>query len=305
MRPSGRIWLAGAYSFIEGRADALRALGSGDSTMDAAGLDETLDSLVRNAAQLLSLWTEVEPRSVEATELVQKLLLWSKENRWYSTQENSTVVMALGRYLLKTGYEKNSLDGALMDGDRSILAFRSGASAAVEVKELLETPLLRIRTAGSGSGYYNWVASGNPSSAPKPERRGISVECVWRDRQDNPFLKGVPIPQGTEVIVTLTLSPGALSVSDVALSYLLPAGMELENPRLTDSGAPQMPGVRYDIRDDRLLIFVDRLYQATEYKFAMRAVTKGTFVRPPLAAEGMYDPSVRFVGEMEEAVTIK
>jgi uncharacterized protein YfaS (alpha-2-macroglobulin family) len=305
MWPSGRIWLAGARAMLEGRADALRDLGEWGDAVPGEALHETLDSAVRNTAQLLSLWTEVEPRSPEAARLVQRLLLWGKENRWHSTQENAAVATALGRYLLKTGYSKeNALEGALMDGDRPILAFRSGTKATVALKDFPGEPSLKIRTTGTGSGYYSWTATGTPLSAPKPDRKGIFVDCFWTDRQGTPFPEGEPLPQGTEIVVTLRLSP-AVSVNDVAVSYLLPAGMELENPRLTDDSAPQTPGVRHDIRDDRLLIFIDRLDKETDYRFAMRAVTKGTFAQPPISAEGMYDPGIRFVGEMGEAVTIR
>jgi uncharacterized protein YfaS (alpha-2-macroglobulin family) len=304
MWPSGRIWLAGAYSFIEGRADALRGLGVRVGDVPAEALYETLDSSVRNTAQLLSLWAEVEPRSAEAAELAQRLLLWGKEDRWYSTQENSAVAMALGRYLLKVGYEKSSLSGALMDGNRPILAFRSGSKAAVDLKDLPRDPALRISVGGAGSGYYSWSATGTPSVAPEPDRKGISVECVWTNRQGVPLPKGVPLPQGTEVVATLKLLP-SVTVSDVAVSCLLPAGMEIENARFADADAPQTPGVRYDIRDDRLLLFIDRLYQATDYSFLMRAVTRGTFVQPPIAAEGMYDPSIHFIGESPAPITIQ
>jgi uncharacterized protein YfaS (alpha-2-macroglobulin family) len=53
------------------------------------------------------------------------------------------------------------------------------------------------------------------------------------------------------------------------------------------------------------LLFIDRLDRATEYSFVMRAVTRGTFAQPLLSAEGMYDPGVRFVGEMGEAIIIE
>ena len=305
MWPSGRIGLAGAYALLEGRAGALRELGEWSGAVpDAAASHETLDSSVRNTAQLLSLWAEVEPRSPEAASLAQKLLLWGRENRWYSTQENAAVAMALGRYLLKVGYEENALDGALTDGDRPILAFRSGTKAAVDLKDLPKEPSLRIRTTGTGSGYYSWHATGTPLSAPKPDRRGLSVDCLWTARQGTPFPEGAPLPQGTEVIITLRLSPGA-SVSDVAVSCLLPAGMEIENPRLTETDEPPVPGVRYEIRDDRLLLFIDRLDRAADYRFVTRAVTRGTFARPLISAEGMYDPGIRFVGEPGAPVTIK
>jgi uncharacterized protein YfaS (alpha-2-macroglobulin family) len=95
----------------------------------------------------------------------------------------------------------------------------------------------------------------------------------------------------------------------VVISYLLPGGLELENPRLRDEAEQgqeqETPGVRYDVRDDRLLIFVDRLTQVTEYRFTMRAVTRGNFAVPPLAAEGMYDPDIRFVGSVGENLVIE
>jgi uncharacterized protein YfaS (alpha-2-macroglobulin family) len=120
-----------------------------------------------------------------------------------------------------------------------------------------------------------------------------------------------PISQGTKILATLTLTP-AVTVSNVALSYLLPAGMKLENPRLDDGDDNEgegengdKNGVRFDVRDDRLIIFIDRLSSKTEYHFAMRAVTRGSFAMPPLAAEGMYDPGVHFIGQMGNNVTIK
>ncbi|MDR2175363.1 MAG: hypothetical protein LBO82_05440 [Synergistaceae bacterium] len=296
MWPSGRIWLAGARSLLEGRADALRALGEWSDAVPAGALHETLDSAVRNAAQLLSLWTEVEPRSPEAAKLVQRLLLWGRENRWYSTQENAAVAMALGRYLLKVGRAENALEGALTDGDRPLLAFRSGTRAAIDLKDLPKEPSLRIRTTGTGGGYYSWTATGTPLSAPEPARSGVSVESFWTDREGVPFPEGEPIPQGTEVVVTLRLSP-SLSVSDLAVSCLLPAGMEIENPWLADGGEPPLPGVRYSARDDRLLLFIDRLSKETDYRFVMRTVTRGTFAQPLLSAEGMYDPGIRFIGK--------
>ena len=46
-------------------------------------------------------------------------------------------------------------------------------------------------------------------------------------------------------------------------------------------------------------------HPTTEYRFKVRAVTKGTFAVPPLSAEGMYDPEVRFVGETPPPLVIR
>jgi uncharacterized protein YfaS (alpha-2-macroglobulin family) len=304
MWPSGRIWLAGAYALVEGRADALRELGSGSgsATLAPEALYETLDSDVRNTAQLLSIWSEVEPKAMEAANLVQSLLDSGKRNLWYSTQENAAAAMALGRYLLKTGYEKSQLEGVLTDNGQEVLPFRSGEKKSAEIVSLSASPMLR--TAGTGSGYYSWSVTGTPLSAPTPDRKGLTVECAWRDAKNNLLPLDQPIEQGTKIVVTLSLTP-AVSIGDVAVSCLLPAGLEIENPRLKGGEEEETPSVRYDVRDDRLLLFIDRLSQKTDYRFEVRAVTRGSFVVPPLAAEGMYNPGVRFVGPVMGNITIK
>jgi uncharacterized protein YfaS (alpha-2-macroglobulin family) len=305
MWPSGRIRLAGATALIEGRADALRDLGtwSGRDSIPPEALYRTLDSNVRNTAQLLSLWTEVEPRSPEAARLVQMLLEWGRQNRWYSTQENAAVAMALGRYLSRTGYEKGTLEGTLTgQGKGAVASFRSGEKVALDVRDLPET--LNLNLAGGGGGYYAWNLTGTPAAAPAPESRGLTLTSAWEDRDGKKIDPTQPIEQGTEIRVTLTLAPGA-AVSNLVASCLLPAGMEIENPRLKGNEEEERAGVRYDVRDDRLLLFIDRLARTTDYRFTMRAVTRGAFVLPPLAAEGMYDPGVRFVGATEGRVVIR
>jgi uncharacterized protein YfaS (alpha-2-macroglobulin family) len=324
MWPSGRIWLAGAYALTEGKADVLRELGNWNGDLlEPEALYETLESNVRNAAQLLSIWAEIEPKSPEAVKLVQTLLNWGKQNQWYSTQENATVTMALARYVTRAGYEKSQLEGVLKYGEeegeekgkekeeekkeeKKIASFRSGEKTSLEVADLPASPLT-LSVMGTGRGYYAWSVTGMPSKAPSPERKGLILECHWANRKGETLPLSAPLEQGTEILATLTLSP-SLPLNDVVISYLLPGGLELENPRLRgdeEEEEQETQGVHYDARDDRLLIFIDHLTQATEYKFTMRAVTRGNFAVPPLAAEGMYDPDIRFVGSVGENLEIR
>ena len=64
-------------------------------------------------------------------------------------------------------------------------------------------------------------------------------------------------------------------------------------------------GIVSDVRDDRLLLFFNRLSEETVYGFKVRAVSKGTFVVPPISAVGMYDPAVRFTGRAQPELTIE
>jgi uncharacterized protein YfaS (alpha-2-macroglobulin family) len=95
-------------------------------------------------------------------------------------------------------------------------------------------------------------------------------------------------------------------LDNLAIQQLLPAGLEIENPRLATSEA--LPWTRsslqidhLDVRDDRLLVFasLDRPKQRTYYAL-LRAVAPGSFRLPPIQVEAMYDPAIRFTGERGE-----
>jgi len=102
------------------------------------------------------------------------------------------------------------------------------------------------------------------------------------------------VERGDRIEVTLTITPSA-PLRDLVVTDMLPGGMEIDNPRL--SGGADLPpspnrtyGVRAEMRDDRMLLFVDYLEKPLQYRYLVRAVSRGTFTLPPLAAEGMYAP---------------
>ena len=95
-----------------------------------------------------------------------------------------------------------------------------------------------------------------------------------------------------------------MPVEQLIAVSVLPGGLEVDNPRLQDlqDSRPQDTGessgyyawnCRLDLRDDRLILIADYLNAAMEYSFTMRAVSKGTFIMPPVAGEGMYAPFIR------------
>ncbi|MFM1918742.1 MAG: hypothetical protein RLZZ303_376, partial [Candidatus Hydrogenedentota bacterium] len=105
--------------------------------------------------------------------------------------------------------------------------------------------------------------------------------------------------QGESYLVALSLK-GQAGLENVAIADLLPAGFEIENPRL-DANVLAMAKVDnmatpsyLDIRDDRLVLAFDRLPGSdTRYYYVVRAVTSGRFTHPGARAECMYDPAFR------------
>jgi uncharacterized protein YfaS (alpha-2-macroglobulin family) len=104
------------------------------------------------------------------------------------------------------------------------------------------------------------------------------------------------VKQNDLLVVRITLTSSVDRLEYVAVSDLLPAGLEIENPRLTEATAyPFIQNASVpeymDIRDDRINLYTSFRGGKRQqvFYYAVRAVTAGTFVHPPVNAEAMYD----------------
>ncbi|HQL24309.1 MAG TPA: hypothetical protein PKY95_07810, partial [candidate division Zixibacteria bacterium] len=104
---------------------------------------------------------------------------------------------------------------------------------------------------------------------------------------------------GDQVICRIEAIAERDNLSHVAINDLLPAGFAVENPRLKTT--PRLAWIpresaaigNSDIRDDRVLLFVDlNPKTAVVYHYSLRAVAAGEFQVPPIAAECMYNPVI-------------
>ena len=86
------------------------------------------------------------------------------------------------------------------------------------------------------------------------------------------------------------------SVNNVAITDVIPACFEIENPRLNperefawikDKAEPDY----MDIRDDRVTYFTNVTAKPQDYYYLVRVVAKGKYMMGPVAADAMYDDS--------------
>jgi uncharacterized protein YfaS (alpha-2-macroglobulin family) len=125
-------------------------------------------------------------------------------------------------------------------------------------------------------------------------------------------LEGQPLgsralAQGELAVVELTIvSRSPDEIPNIAVVDRLPAGLEIENPRLgREHRLAWLPDDELfepdyvDLRDDRIQIFGTlprRAYRLMDestrrFYYVVRAVTPGTFTAPPALLEVMYDPA--------------
>ena len=311
--PSGHIFLAGAKALKAGNTNALKELDSADLDLTRVKPDYygTFESELRNKSLLLYLWSELGPSDPKTAELCLDVATSITKARWYSTQEAGMASMAIGAYLQHTGTKDGTYNvrvtpeggtSADIAGGEAFLA----TSREVPLKEDGTVPSVTVK-ALEGQAWCIYNLRGTPMKPPAPSSEGLAVQRVWK-RPDGTVIDlssgTARLKKGDRVIVELTVTANR-PVHDVALSDLLPGGMEVENPRLkanaasesgddsVDSGSGN--GMFIDMREDRLLVFFDRIYKEATYSYSLRAVTKGSFVLPPLAADAMYDPSFNAV----------
>lgn len=305
LRGSGAVFLAGAYGVSSNTSEPLKELGA-VATAIRKGDETTMESSSRTEALKLLMWAEVDPLSGPAALLAEKLTAEARKKAWRTTQDNAMAILAMGRWMERTKEARKSFTARLVDSSGAeVASFKEGEKVVLDLGELPASDLtLEVR--GNGMAYYGWTAAGVPEKAPAKKEAGVSVKRTWADRGGNPIAPGAAVKRGDRIEVTLTMSPRE-PIRNLVVTDMLPGGMEIENMRLSGGAdLPESPyrtyGVRAEMRDDRLILFVDYLDKPVEYKYLIRAVTKGTFIVPPLAAEGMYSPetgAVTAVGKTE------
>jgi len=263
-------------------------------------IDGTLNSDVRNKAiELLVLrQTGAEPADVAA--IADELLLWIEAHRHGNTQETAFVVSALGAYLGDLA-DKNAVPAAQITGPA-----KEGVLSGLEVYEDSHKGpggVFTVSNTGQTNLYVNVTTRGVPKTIDtKPvSEGGLAVER----RLYTPLGALYEEPtyaQGTSYVVHVRLQCSQ-ELKNVVVADILPAGFEVENPRLDPD---LLPGGKFssnvtptylDVRDDRVILAFDQLNQGTQdFYYVVRAVTPGRFGQPAIQAECMYDAAIRANG---------
>lgn len=308
----GSIMLAAAYA-RSGEKEQARAILGGKVPSVVSYEPQTtelynLDSPIRNQALYLMAWNELDPKGPSAALGASELLKSLRRAGRYTTHEAGFAMPALGDFFaFNSGKGVSELN----------IKDAKGNSTTISGDEIYRTEISEdesrffIENTGDTIGYAFWTADGVPTVEQEPEDHGIKASIEYTDSEGFPIGRDAVIKRGERVTGKIVITPLAGESSNIIVSLLLAGGMEIENPKLMDSpqeeydyGNSSYSTARAELRDDRLLLFVDSLENSFEWKFAMRAVTPGQFTLPPIMAEGMYSPGTRSISESGR-ITIK
>jgi uncharacterized protein YfaS (alpha-2-macroglobulin family) len=251
----------------------------------------SFDSDIRANAIMLNVLLEVEPVNNQVPVIIKYLTRNSKY--MYSTQERAFAFLAIGKAASLNADANVSID-IIVDGD--ILNKFTGKDLTV-TDEGLNGANITLKATGKGKVYYFWNAEGVKVNVKvKEEDSYVQIRREYfrynsgRKIFDNTFY------QGELIVCKIKLTGFERGAENMIISDLIPAGFEIENPRLNPATElnwiPKNPlKVDYmDIRDDQLLLFTNLSRKKTnEFYYLLRVVNQGTYQLPVIGAEAMYD----------------
>ncbi|SFQ60519.1 alpha-2-macroglobulin family protein [Hymenobacter arizonensis] len=262
----------------------------GGETAAKRALDGSFYSPIRDQGLVLNALLETDPNNPLVTSLARQLSRQVRNAGWLSTQERAFALLALGKIAKR---DARSTATATVSADGKALGSFTGKDLTIPN---VANRALSLRATGSGNLYYFWETEGiSASGKVKEEDSYLKVRRQFLNRAGQPL--GTPtFRQNDLVVVKITIEAGdaAGTVKNVAITDLLPAGLEIENARLgavreldwaKDAATPDY----LDVRDDRINFFTTATGQPKTFYYLARAVSKGTFKLGPVSADAMYN----------------
>ncbi|MCX5746333.1 MAG: hypothetical protein NT062_27975, partial [Proteobacteria bacterium] len=234
--------------------------------------------------------------------------LSGQKSGYYNTQELVWGVTGLGKWVQGMN-AKGVADGKLVADGVTIDARKAKRKTNDKSWSLLrasEYAKLSLEIPASAAGMWLGISSEGirPGGAYQGGGNGMTVRRTFYGGAGGNELVDVgsgALKLGDLLYVELDVANTSGDViQNVALVDRLPAGLEIENPRLGRSMKADWfePGQLWasdflNMRDDRLEVF--GTLQPSESKkviYTVRVVTAGKFTIPPVEVEAMYDPTL-------------
>ncbi len=265
-------------------------------------------SRLRDLASLVQMLAESEhtsaiahsgKRQPDPAALIRELAVDMQRSRWLSTQEQAWLVRAAAALSGDGGPLQLSLQGAALPPRTHPLVLKPSPDS-------LSSGLV-LGNAGTGDAWYSLAVDGSPAQAPRPVAEGMEIVRSLLDMKGKPA-DSQSLQQGDMLVVLLE---GKALNADMKHQALivdpLPAGLEVENPRLAHARSAgeldwlgQLSDTLYtEALDDRFVAALDLGPDRSGFRIAYlaRAVSPGKYRAPPPQMEDMYKPAYRALGE--------
>jgi uncharacterized protein YfaS (alpha-2-macroglobulin family) len=298
-RPMAEAQVAAALAMLGDRARAGKvfsaALDALDAEQDNGFSRPDYGSALRDGAAVLALVTEANLTAGEiagdpierAGEAVDRARSIRSST---STQENNWLTIAAEALAEHQKLSAFSVDGQPVNG----AVYRKWSGYALGRK------LIAIANTGQATAKIVTTTSGVPLAPEPAASQGYAVERAYY-KLDGTKIDLKSLAQNERVVVALKITESEARYAKLLVVDRLPAGLEIDNPALFDSGSidafswlkRDIDPVHAEYRDDQFVAAFDREPGQSAFfsvAYVARAVAPGHYVYPPATAEDMYRP---------------
>ncbi len=282
--------LAAAYALAGDNASFTYLLPQGLTAVTRAETGGSFSSPIRDKGLALYTLLEADPRNSQVGALARQLSESMKKEPWLSTQEAVFGFLALGRFAQATAASKAT--GEVLSKGSSV---GTVGNEDLELSSAVNGERVTLKAEGTGQLFYFWEVSGIETNGKVIESDDRLIVRKQFFSRNGTALSGRSFKQNELIVVKLTIrAEENESVENVVVSDLLPAGFEIENPRIADlpdiAWAKDADTPQYmDVRDDRIHFYTHvNGTREQQFYYVVRAVTPGRFRMGPASADCMY-----------------
>ncbi len=243
---------------------------------------------LRDRAAILALAAEARPAMSFVAKMVPQVASARLAKRYTSTQENAWMLLAARALYADTDNISLEVNGKLQKGNlsRNLSAGDVGKGMTITNRsdENLEAAI---------------TVTGVPEKALPAGGDGFEISKTYYTR-DGKEIDPSTVAQNERFVVVLSIKELNDWPSRIVVTDLLPAGFEIDNPRLVSSAGLSNFGwlerttpAYTEFRDDRFAAAFNRRTgdnREITLAYVVRAVSPGTYVAPAAVVEDMYRP---------------
>jgi alpha-2-macroglobulin len=297
--PLGKAQLAAGLAMLGDQARAANAFGAALRALEAER-DENVSrpdygSRLRDAAAILALVAESNLGGAFQRDAIARagaVLEQARASRSYlSTQEMNWITLAAEGLAAHASLAQFTVNGEAVKG----ALYRRWSGPALSSQSFV------IANAGQNPAQLVVSVSGAPIEPDPAAANGYAIERSFYKLDGTKLDALQSMAQNERVVVALKVTEAQARYARLLVVDRLPAGLEIDNPALVDSGSVEafswlskdVAPTHTEYRDDRFVAAFDRADGQSAFitmAYVVRAVAPGHYVYPPATAEDMYDP---------------
>lgn len=287
--PLARAQIGAALALAGDQVRAGKAFAAADAALADANVDQLsrLDygTDLRDSAGVLALAAETSIASVIPA-VAKKVVASRGDRNSFSTQENAWLLRASQALKIESAKLALTVNGAAHAG-----VFNRTLDAAALIEPV------KVANASDVAVSAMVTMRGAPKTMPPSIEQGLTVTRAYYTLSGEE-VDPAKVAQNTRLVVVLQVDEAAPQKARLLVVDHLPAGFEIDNPRLVTSAEVKTlpwldqnyaPG-HSEFRDDRFVAAFNRDGEETHMvaAYIVRAVSPGTYVHPPATVEDMY-----------------